>query len=834
MMDGFAERRFGRFAIRPGKRELSIDGRPAKIGARAFDLLSALVERRQRVVSKEELLDIVWPGVIVEESNVQVQVVALRKLLGGGAISTIPGRGYKFSAPIEGLDTPLPTRTEPVEPASPDLQRAGPLFGRDADVFEIKALVRNHRLVGIVGPGGIGKTRVAQAVATDIRALGTRGVWIMELAPVEKGDLVAATVARTLGHETGSGREARGVLVEALRDQRALIVLDNCEQVIGAVADLAEAILDEAPRVHLLVTSQEPLKLSREQIYRLGPLVAPDTADFATAENNGAVELFAARARATDSRFVLTPENIGAVVEICRRLDGIPLAIEFAAARASLLGVEGLRRRLGESLNLLSGRERHAPLRHRTLRAALEWSYGLLTNSEQQALDRLGVFVGGFSLDAAQLLIADEGADGWAALDDLASLVDKSLVIVEAGDPPRYRLLETTRAFALERLAATSELERARGKHARALIAAFRKVELRQGPAARMAMAVPDLDNVRVALEWAMGPSGDRHLALELAGQTDFLWYGAGASREGAQIFRAIAPWVADETPPDVAARFWLSASLQYMIHEPRRQAEAASNAVSLYRTIGDRFGEFLALTTQAQHLIWADDIEGADRVLYEARTFLDPSWPAWMPARMHHMRATKCIRTGQWQQARGFLNQAVELNRRAGGDAFGLENAEHLLLVCDSTDGHFLEVVRKGRELLSRTGSPLRGSTRAVVTSAMGGALAELGDLEASTEALRLAIPMYKRAYGSGKGPMNHVAFLLARQGRFEAAARIIGRRDALQAYDRSNNYPGLLRSYDAAVALVEAALDPEDFARLREEGARLSDEEAAALAFP
>ena len=833
-MDAFAERRFGRFAIRPGKREFLIDGRPAKIGARAFDLLIALVERRQRVVSKDELLDIVWPGVIVEESNVQVQVVALRKLLGDGAISTIPGRGYKFSAPIEGLDTAMPTLAEPARPALANARDAHPLFGRDAERAEIKTLVENHRLISLVGPGGIGKTRLAQAVASDLRTLATGGLWIVELAPVKAGDLVAATVARTLGYETEPGGGAPTVLAEALRNQDALVVIDNCEQVIAAVADMVEALLDAAPRVRLLITSQEPLKLSREQVYRLGPLAAPRNADLASAMQSGAVELFAARARAADSRFALTKENIGAVVEICQRLDGIPLAIEFAAARVSLLRVEGLRRRLGESLNLLSGGERNAPPRRRTLRAALEWSYRLLTNAEQKALDRLGVFVGGFSLDAAQYLIADEGADGWAALDGLASLVDKSLVIVEAGDPPRYRLLETNRAFALERLAATGELERAREKHARALIAAFQKVELGQGPAARMAMAFPDLDNVRLALEWAMGPGGGRRRAVEMAGQTDFLWYGAGASREGAQIFRAIAPWVDAGIPPEIAARFWLSTSLQYMLHEPRRQAEAASNAVCLYRTTGDRLGEFLALTTQAGHLIWADDSEGASQVLWEAETRLDWSWPAWARARIHLMQARKCLRNGMWDKARGLLNEMIELNRQTGGDAFGVENAEHLLLVCDSSDGLYPDIVRKGRELLTRTAPPLRGATRAVVTTVVGGALAQLGDLEASAEALRWSIPMYKRAYGSGKGPMNEVAFLLARQGRFEAAARIIGRRDALQASDASNNYPSLLRAYEAAVALVEAALTGEEFARLRNEGARLSDEEAAALAFP
>ncbi|HXW64801.1 MAG TPA: winged helix-turn-helix domain-containing protein [Burkholderiaceae bacterium] len=522
-MNEIAEWSFGRFVVQPERRRLLIDGEPTKIGGRAFDILLALAARRPRVVSKNELLDLVWPDVTVEEGNLQVHICALRKLLGADAIATIPGRGYQFSAAIDG---PWPaTPNEPLRaPESEIPARPGnlplhlpSLYGRDADVAALKTLIGHHRLVSVVGPGGIGKTRLALAVAHELRQNAATAAWLVQLAPITNAALALATVARGLGLPIGSKDEALASLLDAIRGRELLLVLDNCEQLIPTVAELAHAILAGAPGISLLVTSQEPLRLPEERIYRLGPLAVPATADATTALDHGAVALFVARAQSGDARFKLDEDNVAAVVEICKQLDGVALAIELAAARVPLLGVHGVQQRLDERFPLLASGSREALPRHRALSAALEWSYGLLSDDERHVLDRLGIFVGGFSLEAAQELVADERIDGWMALEHLSTLVDKSLVIIDPGDPPRYRLLETTRAFALQRLAASAAIASARRKHALALVAWLRSQGFKKSPTQLAASMAADIDNLRAASAWAIGPDGDRGIAIELA-----------------------------------------------------------------------------------------------------------------------------------------------------------------------------------------------------------------------------------------------------------------------------------------------------------------------------
>ena len=455
--------RFGRFQLDANRRELSVDGVVVKLGARAFDVLLALVERRDRIVSKNELLDLVWPDVVVEENNLQVQISTLRKLLGPLAIATIPGRGYRFTVSVEDFaqGSPAPAATPALRAATcpsvtnlPDELR--PLYGRDAEVAEVVQLLVQHRLVSIVGAGGIGKTRLAQAVAHQMRDRFPDGVWLVELAALSDPARIASTVAQTLNMPVSDASNALEAATDAVRGKSLMLVLDNCEHVLEAVAALATAICRAAPGTTLLTTTQEPLKIGDERVYRLGPLSVPplDTApSVEAAAGFGAVTLFVARAQAGDQHFALDAGNAAAVFDICRRLDGIALALEFAAARVRLLGVQGLRARLDERFNILTGGARTALQRHQTLRAAFDWSHGLLSKAERTVFRRLGVFVGSFSLDAAQQIARDVTMDVWEVLDHLASLVDKSLVAVEQSDLPRYRLLETARTYALEQLA---------------------------------------------------------------------------------------------------------------------------------------------------------------------------------------------------------------------------------------------------------------------------------------------------------------------------------------------------------------------------------------------
>ena len=402
------------------------------------------------------------------------------------------------------------------------------LFGRQDDIAALGKSIRERGLVTVVGPAGIGKTRLADAAAREHAGAFADGMRLIELAPLVDPALVAPTIARALGVAIGDAPASLELALQALAAQRLLLVLDNCEHVLEAVDAFVTLLRRSAPGIHVLATSQELLRHPDEHVYRLGPLSVPgegaDAAGLDAAAATGAVQLFVARARSLVNGFALTAGNVAGVVEICRRLDGIPLAIELGAGRVPLLGVDGVRQRLDERFRLLTGGARVALRRHQTLRAALEWSHGLLTAPEQTVFAALGVFSGTFSLEAVQALVAGPEMDAWAVLEHLGALVDKSLVAVEGSvtDVPRYRLLETTRAFALERLAASGATPHTLRRHAEVTLEFFEQAhrDVRSGmPSAHLVpRLLPELDNLRGALRWAAGADGDDRIAVALFG----------------------------------------------------------------------------------------------------------------------------------------------------------------------------------------------------------------------------------------------------------------------------------------------------------------------------
>jgi DNA-binding winged helix-turn-helix (wHTH) protein len=374
---------FGPFRLVAAQRLLLEGDKPVRLGSRAFDILAALVERAGQVVGKEELIARAWPQTFVEEANLKIQVSALRRALGDGQnghryVVTVPGRGYNFVAPVS-LDgpsqAPLPPTTTPAGVHNLPLAVTR-MVGREEAVAALVSRLSRQRLVTIVGPGGIGKTTVALTVAERMIPSYEHGVWLVDLAPLGDPRLVPSAVATVLGLEIRTDDPLPG-LVASLRDKRMLLLLDNCEHVIDAAASLAAAVLSGAPSVSMLATSREPLGVSGEREYRLGPLSSPQSSYNLTATEAAtfpAVQLFVERVTATVEDFALIDVNAPLVVEICRRLDGLPLAIEFAAPRVEVLGVEGLAARLDDSLLLLQGRRRTAMPRHRTMRAVIDWS----------------------------------------------------------------------------------------------------------------------------------------------------------------------------------------------------------------------------------------------------------------------------------------------------------------------------------------------------------------------------------------------------------------------------------------------------------------------------
>jgi len=546
---------FGSFQFYPARQLLLEAGRPVRIGSRACDILLALVEKQGQVVSKQELLDRVWPGIFVEEGNLRVHVATLRRALGDGRagrryISNIAGRGYSFVAPAtittETREPPAPgpALDRPTDMPSP-LAR---MVGRGDIVADLAERLRHNRFVSIVGPGGIGKTTVAVAVADRVLASFSDGICFVDLAPLTDPLVAAAALAARLGVAVRSG-DPLPALIQFLKEKNLLIVLDSCENVIEAAAILAEAIFNGSRATFILATSRESLRAEGEHVYRLAPLAIPgETAGLKAAEALAfpSVQLFVERAAASGGDFELSDRDAPLVAAICKRLDGIALAIEIAAGRVDAFGVAGLSSLLHDRFQLLMQGRRTALPRHRTLSATLDWSFSHLPESEALVLRRLSVFAGPFTMESASAVLAGTGITTDHAVDAIANLVVKSLVVADTDKMiALYRLLDTTRDYALFKLEESGERDRIARIHAD-----HYKTLLERAQASWETRPAGEwlerhrhlLDNVRTALAWAFSASGDAATGVALAIAAIPLWFQLSLISECAEhIDRALA-----------------------------------------------------------------------------------------------------------------------------------------------------------------------------------------------------------------------------------------------------------------------------------------------------
>ncbi|MBT9523883.1 MAG: helix-turn-helix transcriptional regulator [Rhizobacter sp.] len=718
---------FGRVALRPAQRQLLIDGQPAVLGARAFDLLLALVENRDRLVSKNELLDFVWPGLVVEENNLQVHVSALRKLLGPQAIATIPGRGYRFT-----LASDEPPAAPPSPPRTLALpERSLPLLGRDAELASLLALLEQHALVTLVGPGGIGKTTLARCAAQAHGAARSDGVAWVELASLTDPRLIAGTVAQALSLQLASGGDALTALVTALKPMQLLLVIDNAEHLLDDLAVMVQALLQGTPGVRLLVTSQVPLRLQGEQVLRLDALAVPEAGSNALgAAQHGAVALFTERARAADRRFALTDSNVRDVIEICQRLDGLPLALELAAARVPLLGVRGVAERLDDRFKLLAGGSRSAPSRHQTLQAALEWSLALLPEAERGVFQQLGVFAGGFTLSLASAVLASLELDEWALIDALATLTEHSLLSVSASDPPRYALSETARAYALAQLQSGTEHDTLRTRHAAALRHFFEASPsdwLQMSDVDWLACYEPELDNLRAALGWA-NAQGDGQTVVALVGSAAPLWHHLSLHGEARQWHDLSESMLDASTPKPLAAQWWRAAQWAWSEMAPERARAAAEQAHRLYRELGDVHGLYAELAGLAG--MWSEPNAQARAALEEALALEKPDWPARERAWGQRARADVARAEGRLSDSREAREAELVLRMAAGDERGRLRAMSHLADLALAL-GEVDEAVQRGRALVALLRAQRSPSTLCVALWNLIHALKAQGDAE-------------------------------------------------------------------------------------------------------
>jgi predicted ATPase/DNA-binding winged helix-turn-helix (wHTH) protein len=507
---------FGPFTIIPGRRALLRDGQTVPLGSRAADILIFLASHPGELKTNAEIVKHVWPDTFVEEANLRVHISALRKALDdthreSKFIGNVPGRGYAFIASlvIDKADTPtlatLPSVITNV-PVSPRI------FGREQSIAVIAAQLRRSRLLTIVGPGGIGKSTVARAVVAHVGM--SEAIWI-DLSEVSQAGLTPTVIASALGILARSDDIIRDIADHLVR-REALLVLDSCEQVVDGVAPTVEAIMSMAPSARILATSREPLRADGERVHRLPPLDVPSTVGGANgAMASPAVQLFVERADACLGTYELSDADAPHVVDICSRLDGIALAIELAAGRLEAISVQGLAAALSDCFRLLTRGRRTALPRHQTLRATLDWSYNILSPSERTALQELSVFRGWFGGEAAIKVLSGELPE-----DDLASLVSKSLVSADTQSlGTRYRLLDTTRIYAAEKL---GEGDRTDGAMTR--LAEYLEDRLGRAEQELYSAAADDwsedyaslVGNLRSALDWAFSAKGDQLLGIRL------------------------------------------------------------------------------------------------------------------------------------------------------------------------------------------------------------------------------------------------------------------------------------------------------------------------------
>jgi predicted ATPase/DNA-binding winged helix-turn-helix (wHTH) protein len=791
----------------------------------AWAVLRLLALNAGRVVTKDQMLAEVWPGLVVTDGSLAQAVSDVRQALGEAGhriVKTVPRRGYLLVLDVAGAArAPAGDHRHPSLP-----HRADALFGRAPELELLQRLLEQHRLVTVVGAGGIGKTVIALDAAHG-QSLADGAIWV-ELAPIADAALLAPKLAQALGLPIERDVDPLPGLLAALKPLDVLLVFDNAEHLVDALARLVRALMEACPRLHVLVTSQAPLRIEGEQVFRLGPLGLPEPdaliADAATA---GAVALFVDRVRAADHRFALTSQNLDRVVRVCERLDGLPLAIRLAAARVPLLGLQGLEARLDERLRLLVGDSRDAPTRQQTLLAALDWSHGLLPPREQVLFRRLGAFIGGFGMETVIAVGDDIGGDEWSVIDSLAQLVDRSLVSLDGGDPPRYRLLESARAYALQQLAVHGEAHDAARRHAQALAARLQRAfdrYMETPDEVWLADVAPDLDNVRAALDWSA--QHDPGLWVILVGGASGLFRMLEFDVELRHRIEAAPHAATPSGDPDTLTRYWLARAYLCAGVAQRSMHDFAAEAERIARLPGQGRWLFSALTVRAMSGI-APEHEHAALLAEIVRLE-----PADGPPRLRAQRwgAEFCLHAiaARWSEALTAAETGLALARAGGTLQFRAVFASWVLVALISLN-RVDDALRRSIEmqawvLVGRSSLAISFLGTCARCSLLAGDLAT---------AKQLLTRMFDHCRIASWQNFPSFADLYVQVGladrRPEASARLLG--FAKAARRRVWFDPRSARRQDEMHTALARLLDAQTLADLQAEGEQLDEEAAIAL---
>jgi len=832
----------GELRLDPEARVLTHAGEPVALGARGVAVLTALVSRATEYVAKAEIMDAAWPGLVVEEANLAVQISAIRRALavvpgGEGWIETLARRGYRFVGPVVKVAERRADMPALADRARTNLPQVATSFvGREREIAEIKRLLPITRLLTLIGTGGIGKTRLALQAAAEVFDAYRDGIWFVDLARLSDPALVVEAIAGTLGLEIGSADPLASLLV-AVKPRNLLLALDNAEHLLDDVIRITETLIANAPQLQVLVTSQAPLRIVDEYIYRLGALAVPEASvPMEQAIGFDAVALFVVRAQARDNRFALTPANVATVIDICRQLDGVALAIELAAARVPLLGVAKLASTLDERFRLLTQGSRDAPLRQQTLLAALEWSYALLNPTEQAILRRLGLFAGSFGLELAQEVVTDPSAgpsmDEWTVIDALGTLVDNSWIAVDTAEPPRYRLLESARAFALDRLAACGEDSAGRCRHAHAVRTRFQQVRANHlagttGFDEAVAMLVPDLDNARDAVVWAL--VHDEPTAIALAEPLSFCLNNEH-HLEVRRLWEATSECVQDNLPLPLQANWALGCSNFWRGHKPVMARTWALVAIKTYRELENAVGLYRGLFALARFDMARASAEQRG-ALVEMRALEERTWPA--AVRICRADAELFVHEvdGAFEAALAARQSALLLAQESGNSA-ALHEAQISLPDLELSMGRVDEAVLHGEELVAH----LLGTRH---QECLGYALLNLfeawlakGAAATAREVAEKGWPLALR-FNRQLVWTDNLALLAALEHRPRCAAYLLGFGDAAYTANAVSRQFNEARAAELAERLAREELGDNEFDRLKTTGLKLCDNDIATLAF-